>query len=260
MRTYNHIGPSILIGLLALMPATAFAASSIDDSSLAASSSKPTLTGASDAKTVRIILEDENGKNVFTSKEVKVKAGKWKAKITKTLKAGTYEVTLQEKNSKGKRTQADTASLTISGKGSAGAVSASMIPLLMGGAAKSYASVPVAYVKLANTGKATTTVSGITLAETGSAPDSVVSGFAVNDDKGGSRATVNTTFSKGSAFVPLNAQIAPGQIRIYTIKAVLGSTAGSLGTQLKINVSGVSASGLVNGKFPLMGTTFTLGL
>lgn len=260
MSTLKFIGPSILIGLIMLAPGAALAASTIDDSSLAGSSSKPTITGVSDAKSVRIILLNEDGKKVFTSKEIKVKAGKWKAKVSKTLKAGTYGVTLQEKNSKGKRIEADTASLTMFSKGSGGSLSVGMVPLLMGGMAKSFTQAPAAYVKIANSGKATTTVSGVTLVETGSAPDSVVTGFAINDDKGGSRAIINATFNKGSVFVPLNAQIGPGQIRIYTIKAILGSTAGSLGTQLKINMSGVSANGSVNGKFPLLGTMFTLGL
>ncbi len=261
MRTTNVIGPSLLIGLLVCMPGAAFAASSIDDSSLFVTTSKPSLSGISDAKTVRIVVENENGKKVFSSRDVKVKAGKWKTKVSKTLKAGTYDVTLFEKNAKGKRIEADSASLTVTGKGSAGgSLSVSMIPLLMGGTAGSNAQAPVAYIRVSNTGKATTTLSGVTLTENGSAADSVVTGFATSDDKGGSRTTVAASFKNGSVFIPLVATVAPGQTRIFTIKALLGSTAGKIGTQLKIDVAGVSANGSVKGTFPLRGTTFTLGL
>ena len=260
MTTTNFIGSSLLIGLLALIPVSAFANSDIDDASLSASSAKPTLTGTTDAKSVRIVVENEAGKKVFSSRDIKAKAGKWRSRINKTLKPGTYEVTLFEKNAKGKRVEVGTETLSVSGKGGkSGTLSASMVPLLMGGTANSNASAPVAYVKLTNTGTATTSIQGFTLTENGTAPDAVVAGFTTSDDKGGSRATITTAFNKGSVFVPLAATLAPGQIRIFTIKANLGAVSAYRGTQLKIDVASVKTDGTIKGMFPLRGTTFTLG-
>ena len=238
-------------------------AGEIDTGSLTTTTAKPTITGtAKGTKAVQITIEDDNGKRVFSSKELKLKKGKWSAKLTKSLSAGTYLVTLY--GSKDLELNAITTGvLTVLEKGSGsstsgGSISLSTVPLLMGGTAIAGSSVPVAYIKVSNTGKTPAAIEGFTMVETGSAPDDVVIGFSTNDDKGGSRATVATQFKNGRANVPLVATIAPGQLRIFTIKANLSRSSGAMGSQLKINTAGVLTGASVKNVFPLPGTTFTL--
>lgn len=253
-----------LTGLLLMSaPFTSFANTptldTIDSSSLSSTSQKPTLTGTSSSKEVRVVLKNEKGKTAFTGKVTKVKEGKWKVHVTKKLPYGDYALSLQAvSGSKKTEIASSTLSVAKKGSGSGGSVSVSMIPLLMGGVGTTGSAVPVAYVKVQNLGTATTSITGFKLAETGSAPDSIVTGFMTSDDKGGSRTTVATTFKNGVADVPLAATLGPKQIRIFTLKAMLGSTKGSAGTQLKINVAGVNTTAKVSGSLPLLGTTFTL--
>ena len=238
------------------MPALAAVDGSFDTESLTTEKTKPTITGEASGKKMRLLIEDEDGKD-FYKKDRSVKNGEWSAKLTKKLKLGTYDASLYVYDGR-KRVLVATSTLEIGEKG-AGALSVSQLPLLMGGNAAPGSSVPVAYVKIANTSKATTTIEGITLIENGSANDSLVVGFSTSDDKGGSRTTVDSTFKKGSAFVPLAATIEPGKVRIFTIKAILAKISGlESGKQLKIDVSGIRSDAKVSGKFPLRGTTFTL--
>ncbi|HYD93572.1 MAG TPA: hypothetical protein VEB18_03945 [Candidatus Paceibacterota bacterium] len=267
MTTFRTGALALLIGLIMAMPGMAFAADgSFDDSSLSGVTRKVTLTGETDATKVRIVVENEDGKKVYTSRTIKVRDGEWRARISKNLKPGDYEVTLYDDSGK-KRVELDTATLTVTSKNGSskssskgGELAVSGVPLLMGGTANANTSVPVAYIKVTNKGKSDTSISGFNLVETGSAPDSVVTGFSTSDDKGGSRSTVSATFNKkGQAFVPLAATLAPGQFRIYTIKAVIGSNT-SFGSQLRINVAGIETGAKTTAAFPIIGTTFTLGI
>lgn len=239
----------------------------IAESSLSTDDTTPKISGnASRTKVVQVTVDDANGDRVYKSKNLKIKRGKWEATVSKALPVGTYEVTLYG-DPKLKLNTLATSTLSILPKGTtanAGSLSVSMVPLLMGGNAAAGSSVPVAYVKLVNTSSATTTITGFRLSENGSAPDNVVIGFTTSDDKGGSRTTVGgtegtTQFKNGIATVPLNATLAPGQLRIFTIKAILSRTSGSSsGTQLMINVAGVVTGAGVKGAFPIRGTTLTL--
>ncbi len=261
--------PSLLLAITLIgAPLGAFAATasgSFDQTSLTTSTTKPTIEGsAENVKTVRITLADANGKSVYKSGTIKVKNGEWAKKIPKKLKEGNYAVTLY-----GSKISSSTAlassTLAVLGKGeTGGSVSVSMIPLLFGGNALHGVSIPVAYVKVSNTGTASTSISGFNLTENGSAPDDVVIGFSTSDDKGASRTTIggtegSTQFKKGAAFVPLAGTIGPKQFRIYTIKAILSKNSGSYyGTKLMINVVSVATGAKVSGIMPLRGTTWTL--
>lgn len=248
------------------------ASASIDADTLTTTATKPTLSGeAKGVRTVQMLIENDNGKRVFKSKNIRVKKGEWKVKITKSLAEGTYQVTVLG-DKKAKLNELVTKPLTVLSKDSSGssvkvkggALSVSAVPLLFGGSASAGASVPVAYIKVVNTGKDATVIRGFDLKQNGSAPTDVVIGFATSDDKGGSRTTVGGVegmkhFKNNVAFVPLVATIEPGQLRIFTIKAILSKMSGAYsGKQLMLDVSGISSDASVKAALPIRGTTLTL--
>ncbi|KND49664.1 MAG: hypothetical protein AB203_01095 [Parcubacteria bacterium C7867-008] len=241
----------------------------IDTSSLSNASTKPTITGtASGTKVVRVVISDKNGDDtIFTSKDVKVKGGKWSLKLTKSLDTGTYSIAVYGEK-RYKLNMLAKGTLGVGVKGSSGTVSgtstisASMLPLLTGGSTGPTSSVPVAYLKLVNTGSAPATLSGVSLRQNGSAPTASVVGFTTVDDKALNRTTVGGTegsavFKNGLAYVPLTGTIAPGQIRIYTVKALLSRTLVA-GSTLMLDVQSVDTSSTVNGALPIRGVTWYL--
>lgn len=255
-----------LFALALIIPSGAQAAAegAIDQETLFSSVNKPVLEGtAEDAKTVRILIEDEDGKDVFRSKKLRIKNGDWKVRITKKLPAGEYDVTLYGSSVKKQTLDKETLSIlpknvekgdTILG----GTLVVSPIPLLMGGTAARGASVPVAYVKVSNPGTKAAAINGFRLVDRGSVNESsAVIGFSTSDDKGGSRTTSYTTFKNEYALVPLAATIEPGTFRIFTIKAILASAGSFYGKTLQIDVEGIGSASEVKGAFPMKGTTFT---
>jgi hypothetical protein len=142
--------------------------------------------------------------------------------------------------------------------------SVSEIPLLSGGYAVPGSTIPVQYVKLVNTSSETTTLPGIWLQQDGSAPVSSIIGFSFVDDKatlrGGTGGTEGVTpFQNGLAFIPLDATFAPGQFRIFTIKALVSKNiSASYGSTLMIDVAKIDTKGLVAASIPVRGTTWTL--
>lgn len=242
---------------------------SIDQDTLTTDDAKPTMSGeANGTKSVRLEIRDEKGKVAFKSKTVRTKRGEWDIRVTKALKDGTYDVTLLGD----KRAEIDvlaTETLVV-GEGSATSVSASKkggtlyvnsLPLLSGGNAGTGASVPVAYIKVENAGKDTAYIDGFTLKQNGSAATNSVFSFSTNDDKSGSRFTTSGAglFKNGSAYVPLPATVAPGQIRIFTIKANLDSASSRYaGQTLMLDVASVTTGAKVPSALPIRGTTWTL--
>ena len=268
---YTKLFGLSLIATLAIIPVGASAASasgSFDEEAFASVSTKPSLTGeADDTRYVRVVVRTEAGKSVF-KKDVRVKAdGEWKTKVTKRLKKGDYEVFLYAGKTSKRSALLDEATLTVgdtsgssAGVGKGTTLSASMLPLLFGGTTRAGASVPVAYVKIVNTSSKESAIEGITLVQNGSAPVSVVTSFSTNDDKGGSRSTVNASWKGNTTFVPLSATFAPGQMRIFTVKATMGTDAMlNIGKQLALNVSGIGTGAELPKVFPIRGTTWTLG-
>lgn len=243
---------------------------SIDEDTLTTDNAKPTITGeAKGAKSVRLLITNEKGKTVFKSKTIRTKKGEWKARVTKTLKDGSYDVTLfGDKNAEidiiatgtlvvGEGSTSASNSSTKKG----GMLSISAIPLLSGGNAAAGASIPVAYIKVANPGKDAASIDGFTLKQNGSASTNTIASFATNDDKSGSRFTTSGAglFKNGSSFVGLPATIPPGQFRIFTIKANLNTSSGmSAGQTLMLNVASVTTGAKLGGSFPIGGVTWTL--
>jgi len=169
------------------------------------------------------------------------------------------EKAVQEKQTEEKKAPSSEKRSSDAKPAAGGTLSVSQLPLLAGGSAAPGASVPVAYIKVSNPGTAATSLAGFSLKQSGSAPTDVITSFATNDDKGGSRATAKAEFEGKEAFVPLQATVAPGQTRIFTIKAQLASGSGaSAGKQLMLDVASVDTGASARGAFPIRGTTWTL--
>lgn len=251
----------------------------IDAKSLSDTSSKPTITGtASKAKSVQIALY-KDGKSVYKGKTVAVKRGEWSVTIPKALAKGTYEVRVY-----GPRDVADviltsgilgvgvptlgmvvppaaptTGSTTIQKSNTT--LSVALIPLLSGGSTRANTTVPVSYLQIKNTGKEAATVTGFWVKQNGTASGQAIAALTTVDDKGGSRGeSVAAPFKSGMAFAPTNAELAPGQMRLFTIKAVLGASASAYaGQNLKLDVTGIAANTInAKGAFPIRGTTWTI--
>lgn len=264
--TYTRLFGMLLIAGIAMVPASAYAAvsASFDEEAIVTTTTKPTITGeAEDLQKLRLIVRNDDGKIVY-KRDVRVKNDEWKAKIAKSLRKGEYEVALYAgKSARGEALATTTLTLERKGKKSSAAgttLSVSSVPLLFGGTARANTSVPVAYIKVVNTSTKDSSIEGFTLNQRGSAPTSVITGFATNDDKGGSRTTVGAPFKGTKVYVPLAATLTSGQMRIFTIKAMVGTDARvHSGRQLMLDVVSVESSAKVRGAFPIVGTTWTLG-
>ncbi len=271
-KIFTRVAVLGIAGLvMSALPASVSAATpeaSFNEETLTSESAKPKLSGeAEDVRSVRLLIENEDGKRVFRSREVRInKKDEWKVRVTKKLKDGEYTVSLLGPKSTDYKVLA-TDTLVIgdededekdSGK-KKGSVYMSSLPLLAGGSGSAGASVPVAYVKVGNPSKDAVTLQGFTLKQNGSADVSAVTSFTTSDDKGNARGTVKSAFKNGTSFIALDATLAPGEVRIYTIKANLAANlSGAAGKTLMLDVADAKTSGSITSKFPIRGTTWTL--
>ncbi|MEO6536801.1 MAG: hypothetical protein ABIT47_03825 [Candidatus Paceibacterota bacterium] len=151
--------------------------------------------------------------------------------------------------------------VTVAGYGS---LVASAIPLLSGGNARPGSIVAVSYLQINNTGTTTVRLTGFRLKENGSAPDVSIIGLQTVDEKGGSRGLVGgteatTPFVNGITVATTNAILAPGEMKLFTIKVQLSATAGQYaGSQIIISVTGLEATATTRPTFPIAGTTWTI--
>ncbi len=231
------------------------------------SSTKPTLRGTAEGvKEVRVRIESsEEGIKDYTTKDVKVKKGKWTVKTTKKLAEGTYSLTLLGPKSVGSPELAES-ELVVGDKKSAAkadtTLAVSSVPLLWGGVARANASIPLSYLQVSNVGTKPGQVTGFTVRQNGNASTDAVIGLSTVDDKGLSRAETTGTrpFSKNVATAPAIATLAPGEVKLFTIKAQIGpSVASYLGSALMIDVTGIETNGKVRASLPIKGTTWTFG-
>ena len=138
------------------------------------------------------------------------------------------------------------------------------IPLLVGGTVHAGKSVAISYLQITNIGKDGALLKGFWVKQNGSASTTSVIGLSTVDDKGGSRGLVggtegSTPFQNGLALAPTDAFFAPGQMRLFTIKATMTNTISAhIGTQLMIDVSSIETTATVKGLFPIRGTTWTI--
>lgn len=237
----------------------------INQSSLSAKAGKPTISGTAEgAKVIKVtIREHGETKNLFNSKEVKVKKGKWSVKTTKKLSDGVYDVFVSAgKGSAMNAVASGTLSVGTAEKADT-TFTVSTVPLLGGGTARAGTSVPVAYLQVRNTGKETAQLRGFWIKQNGSASTDSIIGLTTKDDKGISTGSVGGTegfavFKSGQAFAPADATFAPGQMRLFTVRTILSKSA-PIGKQLMIDVTGVDASAAIKTAFPIRGVTYTIG-
>ncbi|MES2059512.1 MAG: peptidoglycan-binding domain-containing protein [Patescibacteria group bacterium] len=142
-------------------------------------------------------------------------------------------------------------------------LSVKLVPLLAGGVAHLGSSVPVAYLQVSNVGKQTATLNGFYLNQSGSLPTSAVIGFTALDDKGIQHGTVGgaegfATFVYGKAFAPASTVFAPGETKLFTIRATLSANASYIGGTLVLNILSVDTNVSQKGAFPIAGTTWTV--
>jgi len=235
-----------------------------DSSSLSNASAKPTVTGTAEGtKIVRVVISEKEGNHiVFTSKDIRVKRGEWSVKLNKSLDNDTYDISLYG-DKRYKLNKLADGTLGIGTKVSAsagtgtGSLSASMLPLLSGGSAGPYGSVPVAYLKVTNTSPSVAFLAGVTLKQNGSANVSSVTSFSTVDDKALNRSSAIANFRNNVAYIPLNASILAGQTRIYSIKAQLGQNLAP-GASLILDVQSLDTKSSLNASLPLRGVTWVL--
>jgi hypothetical protein len=231
--------------------------------SLMAQQTRPEIEGrASGLSYVRIEIKNKTG-NVILSKLTRVKKGEWHLRPPRTLKKGAYDITLYTPNRTGKRQLAhDTLYIRTTPTQTGAAVTASLIPLLSGGVALRGSKVPVAYIKLVNTSAATATLEGFTLTQRGNAKSSEIIGFKTSDDRGNAVTIVDgiegdTPFNGTSAYVPLAATLAPREMRIYTLLALI-STNATVGKQITLDITSIHIPATLTGHLPIPGVTWTI--
>jgi hypothetical protein len=226
------------------------------------SSGKPRISGtAEDMRTVHVSIIEDGEEKPALAKTVKVSREKWSLKGSKKLDDGAYTIEVRTKRSSNevlaiKDFTIGKASVIKTKSSDADSLSVSLVPLLMGGTARAGQAVPVSYLKVVNTGKETATLTGVRLTQKGSAPTSAIASLTIKDDKDGSQG--QAAFTGANSLVPTNSVFAPGQMKLFTIKAVLAGNASMYaGKNLMLEVSGIE--GGANGRFPIQGTTWTIG-
>ena len=230
--------------------------------SVRSTSSRPTLSGTiEDTKSVRVeVTKEGSSKKVFSKKNVRVRDDEWRTRVSKKLADGTYTVNVYGGSNKKDLVATDTFTIGDEPEAATNAesLSVSLLPLLMGGTARAGQSVPVSYLKVVNTGKENATLTGIRLSQRGTASTDAIAQLTIKDDKDGSQgSSAQMPFKNGSALVPTNSIFAPGQMKLFTIRALLGSNANSnIGRTLMLDVAGTE--GGAKGNFPIRGTSFTI--
>ncbi len=282
MTMTNHLTRPALFLLLAIsamgfMPAFAHAADAAPECVLIASTPRgyEVFSGEKDIEihaAERVILawigidstmaEDRTGKGISqVGLEVFNATGSGDFSYTFSNDRGTVTCTanLQMKSVDAPTTKP----VTVDTKGSS--IVVSDIPLLSGGVATAGMSIPVTYVKVQNTSTAYAAIKGFTLTQNGTADTDSIIGFTTSDNQGGSRTTTggmegDVPFDGNEVYVPLETTLAPGEFRIYTLKAILTrASTGEQGRTIALNLSGVDTTARINGAFPIRGTTWTLG-
>lgn len=277
-NSIKHVATLGAAALIIGLPLTASAATisgDIDESSLTTSIARPTLSGtATGTRTVGITIRKEGStKRIYANNAVRVRDGEWYVRINKKLADGIYDVELVSSKSTKARMLMDEnlivdtdASTTTYDTKSSSTLSIASIPLLSGGVSRAGASIPISYLQVVNTGKDPAVVKGFWIKQNGSASTNAIIGLTASDDAmissygsvGGTEGTV--VFKDGMAFVPVETTIAPGTMRLFTIKAMLtSSTFSYIGTQLKLDVASVDTNASQKGLFPILGTTWIIG-
>ncbi len=279
LMSFVYVLGAMVIFSSIVAPVSVFAAdktvvsASIDYNSLISKSLSPTIYGfATNTKSVSITVQKEGSSKILYKKSsIRVKNGEWKARISKKLSNGDYEINVYGLEDRKNSIANDTLSIDTKKNNSSAKTTTTFVveavPLLFGGTAKVGKEVPVSYIQVINIGKETAILKGFWLSQNGSAPVQSIVGFTTVDDTGSLRASVGSeskpvVFKKDEVFVPApDVLFTSGQMRLFTIKAIVSSKANSyIGKQLKINVKSMDTTATIKGQFPIIGTTWNIGI
>lgn len=263
MTTTRTVLSLLVLGCLVAFAPTTYAAGGsyeIDQETLATESSKPTITGTSEeVSKIRLeVYKEDSSKRLFKSKEIRTKDDEWSVRITKKLSDGTYTV-----NVYGDKEKLGTETLVVGDDaGIGGTFSVNSIPLLAGGTTRAGMTAPVAYLQVRNSSAASTTITAFNMTQTGSADPSIVTTLEVVDDRGKTRwHTTGLPWTNKTAPAGLDYTLAPGEMRLYTVKAMLAPSAASQsGKTLTLDVSSVTSNGRLSASLPIRGTVWNIGL
>ncbi len=250
---------------------SAYGVSGSVTSGTAASSSKPvTIVGkVRGLDSVAVSVTPFGATTTVMSKNISVRHGAFTYAVPQKLNDGLYQILITT-NKSGITTVVATNTLNV---GNVPVVSAAApttivaipVPLLIGGVAHPGATVAVAYLQLINIGLATTTVSNVTLTQSGNAAVAAIVGLTSISDNGVAKGAVGTMvagtpFVGNTATVPLGLVLAPKEMRLVTIKAITTTNVlPYLGTKITLLVSGIGTTARVESKLPLFGTIWTVG-
>lgn len=242
-------------------------------STLTTNSTKPSISGKiSGIGKIQVQIFKEGSTTPFyKSKILVVKNGTWKTVVSKTLPNGIYTINvLGVKNRVLNTVLSDTLSIgkkTDDEKKQSTTLIVQPIPLLLGGIAHGGKAVPVSYLQVINVGKNPAVVHSFDITQTGTAPVGSITGITIVDDSGSVGGSIGgipgaTPFKNTNATIPFEAAFAPGQMRLFTIKAILANIVSPyLNTQLRIVVSGITTNAAsVKAVFPIQGTLWTIGM
>ena len=232
-------------------------------------SSRPTIVGtAQGVSSVTLTLYPVGSTiAVYTSKTLRTRNRTWSQSVSKTLADGYYTISLTATKN-GVRSVLATSSLTVGVPAAVVPVTTLVVlpvPLLVGGVARPGASVAVAYLQVINIGKATSTIQGFSLVQTGTTPVAAVVGLTAVSDNGMARGSIGTMitgtpFVASGVTVPVTVLLSPGEMRLFTIKAILAPVVTAyLGTTVALNVTGVLSNAVIQSVLPIRGTVWTIG-
>ena len=240
-----------------------------DEDTLITKSTKPRIEGtASGTRHVQVKNYRADKKPSFTSRLTTVKKGEWDLRITKKLPKDEYRIELLgEKRLLLNTIASGTLAVGVEPKKETKkdtTLVVAPIPLLAGGIAKAGKSVPISYLQVINIGKVDAEVKGFTIKQNGTASTNAVIGLTAVDDADTFRSEVGGTegsrvFTDNKATIPANVIIPAGTRKLFTLKAELSSNViPYLGTQLRLDVTGVDSNASVRNAFPIRGTTWTI--
>lgn len=274
---YKTLTSVMLAFLITILPAQSFAATNeitatFNDSSLTSSKERRTIFGtASGVKAVRIkIYKEGNSRTLYSSRVIKVKNDKWKVRVSKKLADGVYNIKIINADKKALIKEIATDTLTIgdaisNNDKSDTTLVVESVQLLSGGTARSGESVSMLYLQVINIGKEAISVKGFNVNQSGSAPSESIKTLEIYDDLDNQLGIAGgvegkTPFKESSAFIPTNTAFAPGQMRLFTIKAVMSNNISSFfGKEIKIDVTSVDTNSSLKNRFPIIGKPWVIG-
>jgi hypothetical protein len=243
----------------------------ITTSGLTKNANKQTLSGTAEGtKKVGVeVYKEGTKKAVFKKENISVKKGKWNVSLSKRLASGEYEVRLYGDKSY-ELNLIETKEVTIgtttkdnddddkAPAKSNGVLSVGMIPLGMGGSTTAGGNIAATLIEVRNRGTEAVHISGFGVRQSGTASVSVVTELSSLDNLGASRASAKASFKNGVAIAPSDATIEPGKFKLFTVKALLGSSVQAGSTVVLDVVSVISNAKSIAGTFPIRGNVWNI--